>query len=165
MLHFGNPAPFSFDKFIQLCQDLIPEDDIKIIQAAYEDKDYAHKVVQPTLRKWYIFEIALRNELVKIRANKTHRDPLKYIRYTDDIEPIISRIAVNISRAPLIIEAERMLDQARWQMLDDFAIGHYFDLDYLIVYAYQLLILERWDRVRLADKPRLLKETLASINS
>ena len=35
-----------------------------------------------------------------------------------------------------------------------------FDLDFLIVYALKLLILERWEKVNSADKAALLKEVL-----
>ena len=44
--------------------------------------------------------------------------------------------------------------------MDELATGHYFDLDFLISYALKLLILERWERINSADKPRLLEEVL-----
>jgi hypothetical protein len=53
-----------------------------------------------------------------------------------------------------------MLDEARWRMLEELCVGHYFDLDFLIIYALKLLILERWQRIRTADGGRLLEEVL-----
>jgi len=38
--------------------------------------------------------------------------------------------------------------------------GHYFDLDLLITYAYKLLILQRWENIREADKKILLEQSL-----
>jgi hypothetical protein len=146
---------------MQLCRDLIPDQDFKIIMSAIEDTNYMHNAAQPTLKKWYAFEKSLRNELVKIRAAKTHQDFQKHIRLPDDAEAFVSRVALNVSRIPSIIEAERALDEARWQFLDELCVGHFFDMDYLIVYSYKLLILERWERIRTADKVRLLEEALA----
>lgn len=161
MLHFGTPPPFSFEKFIQLCQGIISDKDINILKVSVEGGGYTYEGAQPTLRKWHDFEKTLRNELVKIRASRKHIDPIKYLRPGVDTEPFIARIAINASRNPSIIEAEVMLDQERWQFLEGLAVGHYFDIDYLIVYVYKLLILEKWDRVRTADKTHILEGALS----
>lgn len=50
---------------------------------------------------------------------------------------------------------EKILDEARWQVLDDLGFGHYFDMDSLILYAYKLKILERWEKIYTQDKERL----------
>ena len=104
-----------------------------------------------TLHKWRIFDTALRNELVKIRAARLGRDQENYLRCDGYTEPAISRIAMNAHRNPSILEAERMLDEERWHLLDELSLGHYFDLDLLVIYAIKLLILERWQRIRAAD--------------
>lgn len=68
---------------------------------------------------------------------------------------------MNAHRNPSILEAERMLDGERWCMLDELSLGHYFDIDFLIVYALKILILERWERIRTADSTGKLQEILA----
>ena len=154
MLHFGTKPPFSFEKFLENCRDKIADADIDCIRLAKEA--YAYQGEEPTLKKWSAFEVALRNELVKIRAVRKHIDPLKYTRGDGYIEPYITRIAMNASRNPAILEAEKGLDQGRWRALDELAVGHYFDLDFLLTYALKLLILERWQRINSVDKPSLL---------
>lgn len=158
MLHFPSKPPFSFERFIEICADKISQDDIDLLKLVREGRVYAGP--QATLKKWRAFDTALRNELVKIRASRKHLDPLKYLRGEDYIEPYISRIAMAAYRNPSIMEAERLLDQEKWRCLDELALGHYFDLDFLIVYALKLLILERWERINSADKSLLLKEAL-----
>jgi len=158
MLHFGVKPPFSFARFIEICKDKIPDADIEVIKLIVEGDIY--KGAQTTLKQWAAFDIALRNELVKIRASRKHADPLKYIRGDGYAEPYISHIAINAYRASSVLEAEKALDQARWLRLDELATGHYFDLDFLIVYAFKLLILERWKKINSADKPKLLEEAL-----
>jgi hypothetical protein len=59
-----------------------------------------------------------------------------------------------------MLEAEKALDLERWQLLEELACGHYFDLDALLIYALKLLILERWAKINLADKEHIMQETL-----
>jgi hypothetical protein len=63
---------------------------------------------------------------------------------------------------PSLLEAEQYVDSVRWQKLDDLCLGHYFDLDALIVYALKLLILLRWEAVSKVDSRELLEKTLAT---
>jgi hypothetical protein len=60
-------------------------------------------------------------------------------------------------RSASILEAEKILDQARWNFLDALSFGHYFDFDYLLVYGLKLKILERWEKIQKADKEILLQ--------
>lgn len=158
MLHSGAKPPFSFERFLEICQDKISAEDIHLIKLTQEAFLYTGD--QSTLKQWCAFDTALRNELVKIRASSKHLDPLKYIRGQDYIEPYIAHTAMSVRRSPSILEAERLLDQERWRKLDELALGHYFDLDFLICYALKLLILERWERINTADMPKLLSEVL-----
>jgi len=156
MLHFGMKAPLSFEKFLQACKDLIPDDELGLLLTVSLG-DYSASE-QPTLRRWRAFDIELRNELAKIRASRKHIDAHKYLREDGCAEPSIAHAAMAAHRMPSIIEAERLLDQYRWQALDDMAFGHYFDIDALIVYAYKLRVLERWDAIRATDKRKALEE-------
>jgi len=158
MLQFGAKPPFSFERFINICQDKIPGAARDLIKLIAEGRGYEGH--QATLKQWFAFDKALRNELVKIRAIRKHIDPLKYIRGDEYVEPHIAHIAMNAHRNPAVLEAEKTLDRDRWNALDELAAGHYFDLDFLIVYALKLLILERWERINSADKSRLLQEVL-----
>ncbi|MFH1622748.1 MAG: DUF2764 family protein [Candidatus Omnitrophota bacterium] len=165
MLNFGNKPPFSFETFRGLCSGIISDEDISILKITSNESGYIYDGDQPALKKWNKFDMALRNELVKIRAGRKHVDPHKYIRKDDYFEPEITRIAANASRNTSILEAEKMLDLARWQALEDMAIGHYFDLDFLVVYALKLLILEKWNKINTADKARVLEEVLTKTNN
>ncbi|MDD5194540.1 MAG: DUF2764 family protein [Candidatus Omnitrophica bacterium] len=113
-----------------------------------------------TFSLWQSFEKQLRNELVKLRAHYKHIDPVPYLKAggLDDIS--ISHIALASRKIPSLMAAEEFLDKERWQKLEDLAFGHYFDMEYLVTYAQKLLILERWERIRAADKSRLLEEVL-----
>ncbi|RKY32217.1 MAG: hypothetical protein DRP74_03040 [Candidatus Omnitrophota bacterium] len=159
MLHFGATPPFSFNKFIEICQDKIAQDDTEILKLTAQS--YAYSGNQATLKEWRDFETALRNELVKIRAGRRHIDPAKYLRGEGYVEPIISRIALNACRNPSVLDQEKSLDLQRWRKLDELEAGHYFDSDFLIVYALKLQIMERWEKIKRADAFKLIEGVIS----
>ncbi len=170
MLHFGMRPPFSSEGFLRRCSEFAPGEDQKVLNSLPQAQDYfTEKKFMPIIQGWVDFDTGLRNELAKIRASRKHIDPLESLRtapsfLTGFTSSAIAHIALAVHRNPSILEAERSLDEARWQALDELAAGHYFDLDFLIIYAYKLIILERWEKIRAGDKEALLNETLARIN-
>ena len=175
MLIWGARPPFSFEKFLNLCQGFIPEAGIELLKKCSVTGEYVHPAparrggVHPvaqnsTLKKWHVFDTALRNELVRIRASHKHIDPQPYIRQQGHYrDSYLTHSAMNAHRNPSTLEAEKALDQERWNFLDELSRGHYFDIDFLIVYVHKLLLLERWERIVTADKSRLTEQLLQSI--
>lgn len=159
-LHFLAKPPLSSEKFFSLAERFIPNRDIEMLKKCSITGEYAAANIQPTLKKWQNFDTALRNELVKARSAHKHIDPSKYLRQDKYFEASIGHMAVAVHRSPSVLAAEKTLDEQRWRWLDEFAIGHYFDLDFLIVYLLKLLILERWEKVNTADKPKVIEEAL-----
>ncbi|MDO8873045.1 MAG: DUF2764 family protein [Methanoregula sp.] len=161
MLHFGMKPPFSFEQFLEVCCQLIPEKDYQLVRTLpqpeqYFEKGKKHQIIQ----KWIEFDVALRNELVRIRATKKHTEPAMYLRpdaYSgSSIAPAIMAASIHTS----VLDAEKTLDETRWKALEELATGHYFDLAVLIIYAYKLLILQRWENIRSADRTILLEQAL-----
>jgi len=163
MLHFGARPPFSYTRFLKMAEGLIPETDIELFSRLPRlDVESMPSVQNETIDRYFEFEKMLRNELVRVRSQRRHLDPAKYLRGDGYTELTITHLIQNALRNPSIIEAEKMLDAARWEFLDGLAAGHYFDTEFLTVYAYKLLLLERWERIRAADQPRLLEEALTA---
>jgi len=161
MLHFGMKPPFSFERFLEVCCLFIPKKDFQLLRALpqpeqYLEKGKRHRIIQ----KWIEFDVALRNELVRIRATKKHIEPATYLRpggYSgSSLAP--AGMAANINTS--VLDAEKTLDETRWKALEELATGHYFDLAFLITYAYKLLILQRWENIRSADRTILLEQAL-----
>lgn len=157
-LAFGMKPPFTFDKFLQRCRDTIPQGDVAILERlkllGYSDTE------RPVIRRWLSFDAKLRNELVKLRSSRKRQGPDKYLQPDGYAGPSIYHIALAAQRNPSPLDGERILDMERWNFLEELSCGHYFDLDFLIIYAYELLILERWERINSTDKAALLEETL-----
>lgn len=162
MLHFGTKPPFSFGKFLEICRGLISASDIDTLKISTIIEGGVDEKINPTLKKWHAFDTSLRNELVKIRALRKRLEPLKYIREGGYTDPSVAHIALHAYRSPSILEAEKILDQERWRFLEELAIGHYFDIEFLMVYANKLLILQRWEEINTLDKTRALEELLSN---
>jgi hypothetical protein len=153
MLHFGAKPPFTMENFFSVCAELISADDLDAVKNSLKDFGTGG---------YHDFETALRNELVRIRAQRKHLDASKFLRSDGYADQRISHIAAGACRNPSVIDQERMLDLDRWRFLDELSIGHYFDIESLMIYARKLSILEKWERVRAADANKLLEEALTA---
>jgi hypothetical protein len=161
MLHFGMKPPFSFERFLEQCRQFIPEKDFLLVSTLPKPELYSatgkrNRIIQ----KWIEFDGALRNELVKLRASRKHVDPAIYLRTDGYSGSSLAPVVIAANTTISILDAEKTLDEIRWKALEELSIGHYFDLDLLITYAYKLLILQRWENIREADKTILLEHAL-----
>ncbi len=158
MLHIGAKPPFSFERFLALCHSQAPEADFAVLEAVGRGA-WESALAEPLIRRWVDFDTALRNELVRGRGARLGVEPSLYLRGEAAYPGAWVAHGVQAAlRHPSPLEGERMLDEMRWHFLEEEAAGRYFDLDRLIVYALELMILLRWERISGADKPRLLQE-------
>jgi hypothetical protein len=157
MLNFSAKPPFSLEDFFTKCRNLIPEKDFEILTSVCQEDSFTLNTQRiNSLEQWVNFETTLRNELVRARAVRKKIDPLKFLRLPDSPQAEISHLAMMAYRSISIFEAEKILDQGRWNFLEALNLGHYFDFDSLLVYGLKLKILERWDKIQKADKEHLL---------
>ena len=159
-LHYGGKLPFSFETFLNKCDELIPQKDLGALKSLRSEVPSPQKI--QTMQKFLEFETLLRNELVRLRAVRKKVAPEKYLRPDGYAGISIYHVAQAAQRSPSPLEAEKILDQARWDFLDELSFGHYFDPDSLIIYALKLLILERWEKINSADKPTLLENLITA---
>jgi hypothetical protein len=160
MLHFGNPPPFSFERFLFACEGFIGEQEFGTLTRLPSFLESQGPIEHKAIQKYCAFDVALRNELVKVRAVRKHSDPFVHLREGGYFDLTLVRLAGAVSKNPSLLDAEKQIDRERWNFLEELAAGHYFDFDALVVYGFKLLILERWERIRSADKPRALNETI-----
>ena len=93
------------------------------------------------LKRWFDWNLSLRVELAIFRAQKLGQD----IDGDQGVEKVsgteeIAREAFN-QESPLT--GEEVLERARWGILEELEVGHYFDLQKLMVYGLKISILER----------------------
>lgn len=161
MLRFQAAPPFSFEAFLERCQGLIPEHEIALLRRLPQVSLEGDGGTPAALQQWHSFECALRNELVKIRAQRKHVDAHPYLRPAVAADTAIMRLARQAAKSSSVVEAEKMLDQARWHHADERAFGHYFDREALFAYAFKLLIALRWQQINHAAAAPVIDDTIA----
>jgi hypothetical protein len=161
MLQFLMKPPFSSERFLELCCPLIPANDCQVLQTLPQPENYGENGTPlPVIRRWIEFNVALRNELVRVRAAKRHLEPGPFLRQGGRGDTVFAPGGTGTYMTASLLDGEKALDETRWKELDALATGHYFDLEFLIIYAWKLQILERWERIQGADGPGLLQQIL-----
>lgn len=128
-------------------QNLSREDFRHLSEASIEPADVGPRTLA-ILRQWQEFELGLRNALVRLRAPILNVTPETYIRVQSSGDDGSSRPGLmDAARQTMSDEsplsAEHHLGRLRWQYLSELAVGHYFDLDAVIVYFLKLQLLAR----------------------
>ncbi len=161
LLNFSHAAPFSLEDFFSKCQGLISGRDFKALErSCFKEAYLLDSGNADNLSRWARFEIALRNELARARARRKKIDAQIFVHLLDAPETDITHLATMAYRSSVPLEAELILDQARWDFLETLSFGHYFDFDFLLSYVLKLKILIRWDKIKAADKEALLKQMI-----
>ena len=163
MLHFATKPVLSLKGFLNSCAELINQPEVALIRQAISTDGYALDAsASGALLKWKEFDLGLRNELAKARAIRKKIPGEKFLRPPGQSDMNITHIAQGAIRKLSILEAEKFLDLERWKKLDEISSGHYFDLDFLLVYALKLVILERWEKINFSDKTGIIEKVLSN---
>jgi len=147
MLHFDGPPPFSVGKFLEESGRLLAPPDHEQIRLTLSAEGEPENPRHPFGAAWQDFERRLRNELVCDRAAALNKDPDDFFRGERGADHLIRQAVMDAIKSSDPLEAEKILDRARWQKLDEMLLGHYFDLEFLIAYAVKLSILERYRKI------------------
>ena len=141
-LSFHEPSPLSPEDALALCKAELTVADNALLKSITLSP-HAHKEMYLSVkRKWFAFEKALRNELVRLRATKLGVDADLYIR-GDDGDRSYAKLAQDIFATESPHIAEEMIDHARWKFLDELETDYYFTIEKLVIYFLKLRILER----------------------
>ncbi len=140
MLSSNQQPSITIDYFLETCRYTLSEKDFNTLIKA--DIVPGGEKVNGVLEKWQNWERSLRNELVKMRSQKTGIDSEKYLREGDTATGVFDAAREAFGSANPKI-GEDILDNARWRFLDELEFGHNFDLTKLIIYYLKLQIAER----------------------
>ncbi|MFC1592767.1 DUF2764 family protein [Candidatus Omnitrophota bacterium] len=133
LLKFSEKPAISKEDFLVESEKWLSAGDFVVLSALGIGHFINHKKDTPVLRQWKEFEYSIRSQLAVFRTARKKNQEYK-------IEKAINEI-IQAGNNPL--EIERGLLFLRWGFLEDQEIGHFFDLDFLIIYCLKLQILER----------------------
>jgi len=143
----GKP-PLTMDAFLEDCERLLSPDDLSKVRKALSKTPNDNSSDTSVYGRWTLFNHALRNELAFARAQKFGKDPSGHIRGERHPSAFISDVVAQAFKAPDPLAAEKALDQAKWQYLEEMGAGHFLDFDFIIIYALKLNILERYQSIQ-----------------
>jgi hypothetical protein len=132
------------EEFLRDCQRLLADEDYALIYnvlSGYADKIETDNEV---VKAWIQFDRNFRNELAWFRAERAGKDPLNYVRGQRYAEPYLSEVIHQAAKTDNLLQAQKLIDQAQWNFLNEIGTGHYFDIEFLFVYGLKLKILERY---------------------
>jgi hypothetical protein len=150
MLFFPDKPSISSEEFISFCREQLTEADFTVLEASRlggtaEEASLSAARGGMILKKWYAWETALRNELVKQRASRLKKDPADYTAPGEEIIGM-EETAKNAMSGEDPLETEKKLYEARWRYLEELGTNIFFTLDSLIVYYLQLQLLEKLNK-------------------
>lgn len=144
MLSWDAEKVMSEEEFFDCCEATVTERDFYLLTQARLSLsgEREEAILDPVLDKWISWETSLRNELVRMRATKKGIDGEKYIS-SSAFEAGVTEIAREAFGTSSPLDAEIVIDKARWDFLGMLEAEHQFDTGKLIIYFLQLQILLR----------------------
>jgi hypothetical protein len=142
LLAYDMEKPYPVDAFVALCGEHLSDRDRRLLAEASLNWQADRTAGTAVLADWWRFDRSLRNELVKLRAARRGEDAERHLQGETELLAA-QETARNAFSQESPLQAEELLNRAGWSRLDELELGHYFDLEKLIVYYLRLQILER----------------------
>ncbi len=142
LLSYDSEYTISTEYFLEQCEKWLTARDYQILKTVSISEFNSHKAGCALLDKWLVWEINLRNELVKLRAQKKGLEGDAYLATVPEVLGT-AEIAREAAAQESPLAAEELLNRARWSFLDDLEVGCFFTIEKLIIYYLRLQILER----------------------
>jgi len=76
-----------------------------------------------------------------------HKNPFEHIRGDRQAEACIFNALSAAGKASDPLEAEKILDQMKWDYVEELGQGHFFDIEFLICYGIKLSLIERYREI------------------
>jgi len=131
------------EDFLARCaEDMSDSAYCSLCYAKLDISDQKEDELPAFLISWYRFERELRNELVRSRAAGLGMDAAVYVRPGEGPTGI-EEIVRDALGQPTPLQAEDVLNKARWRKLEEMEVGHYFDLQRMMIIYLKLQLLER----------------------
>ena len=142
MLSYDMDTTPEIESFLRMCRQWLSKRDYAILENVSISDLAAKKPDNSALKRWRIWERALRNELTRLRAPKKKIEAEKYLRENPEVWGVdsVAREAYS-QESPLA--AEDLLNRARWNLFDQLEFGRHFEIEKLLVYHLRLQLLKR----------------------
>lgn len=135
------------EEFLEACRGSLSPRDYRVVAAASLRATAPAEASCPSLELWRAWETALRGELASLRGKRAGREPGGEPGRGAGTGGPAFLTAQGAARSAFAqespLQAEEILDRARWAHLDDLEVGHHFDVDKVVLYRLRLQLLRR----------------------
>lgn len=147
-LSYEDDHSFEPEQFLEMAGEHLSHGDLEQLRRARIDAPVELENAPEVVVNWQRFERGLRNELARLRAARRGTDPGEYVRRDaegrdDTNRSGLAEAAREAYGEESPLSGEAALNRLRWACLDELEVGHFFDLDRLVVYYLKLQILAR----------------------
>jgi len=162
-LVFGTKTPLSFESFRQTCETHLSPKDNEILKKITANENN-NAGLNRFYDEWHRWDLAIKKELGGLRAAKMSPDN-ESRSFQSSPDRDTREIIYPILSANNPLEAEILLERARWKHLDEMELGIYFDFEKIISYALKLKIMERLESFDPVEGGIRFQETLDALSS
>lgn len=138
-LTLGEPAPLDGPAFLARAGEQLDPVDEAELRAVW-----AGGGTSALARNWSAFDTHLRNTVARTRAQRLQVEAGPWLREGERWESFVLEAVEEAYARATPVEREFALDRCRWTRLDEFAVGHAFDLEAVLIYALRLQLCLRW---------------------
>ena len=146
-LSFHKPQVISILEFSSRCSSYLKRHDFEVTQSIISGKPNKAAQSLKVVREWLNWDMELRAVLAGLRAKaKGLAEPLDAAKQgakTSSYNLESHKLAMDIFSAASPLDADDMLEIARWRKLESLEHGEYFNLEWLALYCLKLQIMER----------------------
>lgn len=141
------PPPMPRAEFMERAARFLKPKDLAVLEGARlfipEDGSFPTSAGSSALlMRYYRWELGLRNELARLRAQRLQKPAERYAKPGEpEFEGVKAAQAAFQADDPL--QGEQLIERERWAFIEALAVNRYFDMDYLVSYALLLEALER----------------------
>lgn len=145
LLSLQGEPPLTSADFLEMAQRLLPSGEFAGVRLAMEGR--LEEVALPALGRYVHAEIQLRDALARLRAARAGVDAAPFMRPFAGFDSSAERVAAEAMSAANPLERELILDQYRWQTLEDISALDAFGLVSVYSYGLRLQLVEKWHRL------------------
>jgi hypothetical protein len=157
MLRFGEKPLVTLDEFENACGLLSEADSVELQRVLAGQCGEGGSAF---CAQWVNADTQLRSELARVRSERAGVEARKYVREYQGYDLLTRKAAEDALAAKNPLDAERMLDQRRWALLDEIAFGHEFELSGVLAYAVKLQIAWRWASLDQEKADQVIEELI-----
>ena len=145
-IELDKELPLTVEKFHDLCADQLSKNQLCLLEALLSG-EVSSESSHSFASRWFHAEIQLKNAVARQRAQIRGVDVKPFLRSHDHFIGFLETRVQEAFSAEEPSELERILDQTRWELAEDFIGEDAYGFSKLAAYAVQLRIATRWNRM------------------